>query len=61
MRTVSICSFTLVLLFAGATAGVDGEINKALRIGDAAPAWENLEGIDGNKHSLKDLKKKRCR
>jgi peroxiredoxin len=29
----------------------------ALKIGDAAPAWVDLEGVDGKKHSLVDLEK----
>lgn len=33
-----------------------GQFNKVLSVGDPAPAWENLEGTDGQKHSLKDLK-----
>jgi peroxiredoxin len=32
------------------------EAKKGLEIGAAAPAWEGLEGIDGKKHSLADLK-----
>jgi peroxiredoxin len=35
-----------------------GEYNQVLNVGDAAPAWENLPGIDGRKHSLADLKDK---
>jgi peroxiredoxin len=35
-----------------------GKFNKALDIGVAAPAWENLEGTDGKTHSLADLKGK---
>jgi peroxiredoxin len=35
-----------------------GEFNKKLNIGDAAPAWENLPGVDGKMHSLADLKGK---
>ena len=33
-----------------------GEFNKVLSIGDAAPGWNELEGTDGKKHSLADLK-----
>jgi peroxiredoxin len=36
-----------------------GEFNKVLKIGDAAPAWTDLEGTDGKKHSLKDLASKK--
>ena len=32
-----------------------GEFNKALSLGDPAPAWKDLPGTDGKKHSLADL------
>lgn len=32
------------------------DAKKGLEIGDAAPAWKDLEGVDGKKHSLADLK-----
>lgn len=32
-----------------------GEFNETLSPGDAAPAWENLPGVDGQRHSLADL------
>lgn len=35
-----------------------GEFNKVLNLGDAAPAWSDLPGVDGKKHSLADLKDK---
>jgi len=35
-----------------------GEFNKVLAIGDKAPSWEGLDGTDGKKHSLADLKGK---
>jgi peroxiredoxin len=35
-----------------------GKFNKVLSIDDSAPAWTNLEGVDGSKHSLSDLKNK---
>jgi peroxiredoxin len=34
-----------------------GEFNKVLSVGDQAPAWSNLEGVDGKNHGLADLKK----
>lgn len=34
-----------------------GEYNPVLEIGDAAPAWKNLPGVNGKTHSLSDLKK----
>lgn len=42
----------IVLLTAPACAG---KYNDVLSIGDAAPAWKDLEGVDGKKHSLADL------
>jgi peroxiredoxin len=42
----------------GAPAAGPGKYNKVLGIGDPAPAWEELEGTDGRKHSLADLKNK---
>lgn len=35
-----------------------GEFNPTLDIGDPAPEWKDLIGIDGKKHSLADLKSK---
>lgn len=35
-----------------------GEFNDKLKIGDPAPAWEGLPGVDGKKHALADLKDK---
>jgi peroxiredoxin len=35
-----------------------GEYNPVLNIGDAAPAWSKLPGVDGKEHSLADLKGK---
>jgi peroxiredoxin len=32
-----------------------GKYNEVLNIGDAAPAWTNLPGVDGKRHSLADL------
>jgi peroxiredoxin len=46
----------LILIAAGPAAA--GEFNPTLNIGDPAPAWNNLDGTDGNKHSLADLKDK---
>jgi peroxiredoxin len=40
------------------TTAFAGQFNKQLSIGDAAPDWKGLEGTDGQKHSLSDLKDK---
>jgi peroxiredoxin len=48
MRSVAL------LLFLPAVC-VAGEFNKKLSPGDPAPAWKDLPGTDGKKHSLADL------
>ncbi len=35
-----------------------GQFNEVLNVGDAAPAWSKLPGVDGKEHSLADLKDK---
>ena len=45
-----------LLLIAAAPAAFAGKYNKVLSVGDAAPEWKDLEGTDGRKHSLADLK-----
>jgi peroxiredoxin len=35
-----------------------GEFNPVLDIGDKAPVWKKLPGVDGKEHSAEDLKKK---
>lgn len=39
----------------GATRVNAGEFNRVRNIGDAAPAWRDLPGVDGKSHSLSDL------
>ncbi len=47
------------ILFSVVPDGVSaGEFNPVLDIGDKAPAWKKLPGVDGKEHSLADLKKK---
>jgi peroxiredoxin len=55
---VSLINFSLLLISTTTTAAGPGKFNKVLAPGDRAPAWENLEGTDGKKHSLADLKAK---
>ncbi|MBD3675792.1 MAG: thioredoxin family protein [Planctomycetaceae bacterium] len=40
----------------GAASADAGKYNMVLSIGDDAPAWSELPGVDGEKHSLADLK-----
>lgn len=49
---------TLATVLAVATAATAGEYNEKLKIGDPAPTWANLPGVDGKRHSLADLKDK---
>ncbi len=49
---------SLAILLAAATASQAGEYNPVLNIGDKAPEWSELPGVDGKKHSLSDLKSK---
>jgi peroxiredoxin len=46
----------LAALLALTAPAAAGEFNKALSVGDAAPAWADLPGTDGGKHSLADMK-----
>src|SRR6266508_4658658 len=49
---------SLIVLLAFASFSPAGKFNKVLNIGDAAPAWEGLEGTDDKKHALADFKGK---
>lgn len=45
-----------IVVWAGcAGAAAAGEFNQTLSIGDKAPGWEQLAGVDGKRHSLADL------
>jgi peroxiredoxin len=37
-----------------------GEFNKVLSVGDKAPAFSNLEGTDGRRHSLDEFRSKKA-
>jgi peroxiredoxin len=58
MRLTSLLALSLLAMFSVTTTAGPGKYNKVLGIGDKAPAWENLEGTDGKKHSLTDLEDK---
>lgn len=51
-------AFAFVVLAVAVASSGAGEFNKKLNIGDPAPAWKELPGTDGKKHSLADLKDK---
>ena len=49
------CPLAFAALLALAPPTEAGKFNKTLKVGDAAPAWEKLEGTDGKPHALADL------
>jgi peroxiredoxin len=51
--SLSIAAFVSLL-----TSVQAGRYNKVLNIGDPAPAWNELPGVDGRTHALADLKDK---
>lgn len=53
IRTVLL--FCTLVAWSAATASA-GRYNTVLSIGDQAPAWENLEGVDGRRYALADFK-----
>jgi peroxiredoxin len=58
IRFASFLALPLFTILSATTVAAPGKFNKVLGIGDKAPAWESLEGTDGKKHSLADLKEK---
>ena len=51
--------FTAVVMLCFPIAAIAGEYNQVLDIGDEAPAWSNLVGVDDAKHSFSDLSDKK--
>ncbi len=58
MMRVSFAICGLLIGFVSLNCLSAGEYNVVLNIGDAAPAWVDLPGVDDKKHSLADLKDK---
>jgi peroxiredoxin len=48
-------ALALLLYLAPTAGGQAGQFNSVLSIGDPAPAWHDLPGVDGKRHSLADL------
>ena len=48
----------LVLGLAWITTAAAGEFNQKLNVGDAAPVWAGLLGVDDKKYALADFKDK---
>lgn len=58
LRSALILIAYLVLIVTGGSDGLQGgQFNPDKNIGDQAPAWIDLLGTDGEKHSLQDLAK----
>jgi peroxiredoxin len=58
IRLALLLALPLFAMLSAPTVAAPGKFNKVLGIGDKAPAWESLEGTDGKKHTLADLKDK---
>lgn len=49
------CLLCATLLLLVNTPVLAGKYNPKLEVGDSAPAWKTLPGVDGKQHSLADL------
>jgi peroxiredoxin len=56
IRRIVLCFVLSILTFAPCVRADDS--NGVVSLGDPAPAWKELPGVDGKKHSLADLKDK---
>lgn len=54
MLLIRLLSISVVI--AAAAPAHAGKFNRVLSVGDKAPGWKQLLGIDGKRHSLSDLK-----
>lgn len=59
LRCLSLILAAAIGLFAALKSASAGEYNEVLSIGDKAPDWKDLPGVDGKKHSLADLSDKK--
>lgn len=58
IRTGVFALVAIGLLSVGSAVQGQGKFNKKVKIGDPAPAYADLPGVDGKKHSLSDLASK---
>ncbi|MGL5096375.1 MAG: thioredoxin family protein, partial [Planctomycetia bacterium] len=56
IRAAVLAALVVTASSAAASSAAAGEFNPVLSVGDPAPAWVDLPGVDGKKHSLADLK-----
>ena len=55
---IRLAAALLATILLTAEIAAAGRYNQMLSIGDKAPAWNDLPGVDGEMHSLSDLKDK---
>lgn len=60
MTRIALVTGMIGWLAALASPAMAGKYNEVLNIGDPAPAWSNLLGVDGKRHSLADLADKQA-
>jgi peroxiredoxin len=58
VRTAAVLTLLVCVTVASAQETKKKDFLKHLKIGDPAPAYTDLKGVDGQKHSLSDLKDK---
>jgi peroxiredoxin len=58
MYRSSLAGLVTLLCLTTPAVSQKGKYNDALAIGAPAPAWNNLPGVDGKRHSMADLKDK---
>ncbi len=58
-KFLSVIAF-IVLAVATCGSTSAGQFNAVLSIGDQAPQWENLEGVDGRRHGWADVAVAKC-
>ena len=61
VRSASVATLVLWVGLLGAPVqATAGKFNAVLKVGQPAPAWDGLLGVDGKRHSLGDLKEARA-
>lgn len=55
-----LCFASTLVIFCVGQSSQAGKYNDVLSIGGNAPAWTNLPGVEGKKHSLADLAEKKA-
>lgn len=56
----SVLAASMMVCVGGVARVAAGQYNAVLSIGDAAPQWDDLEGVDGRRHSSAELSAAPC-